>query len=366
MSSHIEMNRASSIFTYLLLASIARASTVGTPLRNPQAETKSTLIAVNQGDRDISLIDPAQGTVVARVSEGRVTGHEVATSVDGKLAFVPIYGDSTPGKPGTDGDEVTVIDLSLRRVVHRIRFNHGVRPHCIVMNRHDGLLYVTMEVDQSVSIIDPRTFTIVGTIPTGQAQSHMLAISPDGHFAYTANIAAGSVSVLDLRSRKLIAVIPVARTVQRISVSADGRYVFTADQAEPRLAVIDAATHAVQQWIQLPALGYGSASTLSGRWLIVTLPDASLLAIINTESMRVARTIPVPKEPHEVLIAPDNRAAYVACTAAQIVLQLDLESWQIAKSIKVGTLSDGIGWAQDRVMASRATSEDASEIRGAY
>lgn len=60
------------------------------------------LLAVNQGDATLGLIDPQAGKQVATIAEGGVTGHEVATSFDGKLAYVPIYGDSSVGDPGSD------------------------------------------------------------------------------------------------------------------------------------------------------------------------------------------------------------------------------------------------------------------------
>ncbi len=56
----------------------------------------------------------------------------------------------------------------------------------------------------------------------------MLALSHDGRFGYTSNVEPGTVSVLDLDTRKTIAVIPISANAQRIAVSADDRFVFTA------------------------------------------------------------------------------------------------------------------------------------------
>ena len=274
-----------------------------------------------------------------------VTGHEVATSLDGRLAFVPTYGNSIPGKSGTDGDEVVVIDLVSQRVIHRIRFTHGVRPHDIVMNPHDGLLYVTTELDNSVSIIDPRSFVIVGAIPTGRPQSHMLALSHDGRFGYTANIESGTVSVLDLRERKLIDVVPVSGQVQRISISTDDEDIFTADQTQPRLAIINAVHRTLRGWVALPDIGYGSGSTPDGTRLLVTLPNSSCLAVIDLRSLKIIRSIAVPRGPHEVLISPDGTTAYVACITAGAVAMIDLKTWSVKHVTKVGKLCDGIGWS---------------------
>jgi YVTN family beta-propeller protein len=111
---------------------------------------------------------------------------------------VPIYGSSGVGKPGTDGREMVVIDIPSRKVTGKVDFGHGVRPHCPVYDRASGMLYVTTELDQTVTIIDPKTLKIVGTVPTGQKESHMLVISRDGKRGYTSNVGAGSVSVLDM------------------------------------------------------------------------------------------------------------------------------------------------------------------------
>jgi YVTN family beta-propeller protein len=310
-----------------------------------------SLLVVNQQDTDVSIIDPATGRETARIPENTtgVHGHEIATSADGKTAWLPIYGNSGVGKPGLDGHEMLVIDVPSRKVVAHVDFGHGVRPHLPVLDRAHGLLYVTTELDRSVTIVDAKTNRIVGTVPTGQAESHMLAISHDGRLGYTANVGPGTVSVLDLVGRKTLAVVPVATSrsgwgVQRISISPDDRTVFTADQTEPRLAVIDTATKRVTSWVTLPGMGYGSATTEDGRWLLIAIPAKDALAVVDLHSKKVARTVPVAGNPQEVLIRPDGKVAYVSCAGAGKVSAVDLTDWHVA-SIAAGKFADGLAWA---------------------
>jgi DNA-binding beta-propeller fold protein YncE len=303
------------------------------------------LLVANKGDRTLGLIDPTAARQIATVAEGGVTGHEVAASADGKRAFVPIYGDSGVGMPGTDGSTLAVIDLSERKVIHTIDFGHGVRPHCAVLGPKDGLLYVTTELDKSVTIIDPLTLKIVGSVPTGQAESHMLAISTDGRKGYTANVGPGTVSVLDLAGRKTLAVIPVAGHVQRISISPDSRWVFTSDEEKPRLAVIDTATNKVDRWIALAATGYGTASTPDGKWLLVALPNANAVAVVNLATLQVVKTISVPPVPQEVLIRPDGKVAYVSCDRSHQVAAIRIGDWGV-ELVEAGSGADGLAWAR--------------------
>ncbi len=314
------------------------------------AGATAVLLVANQGDHSVSIIEPGTergpGRQIANVAEGGITGHEVAVSPDGRTAFVPIYGNSGVGKPGTDGRYMDVIDIASRSVRGKVDFGHGVRPHCAVYDPVSRLLYVTTELDKTVSIVDPRTLKIVGVIPTGQAESHMLAISHDGRRGYTANVGPGTVSVLDMAARKVIAVIPVSSQTQRISISNDDKRVFTADQAKPRLAVIDTSTNKVTAWVALPALGYGTASSKDGRWLLVAMPSINKVAVIDLRTLRVVHSIDVPSAPTEILVRPDGDVAYVSCGTSHQIAAIAVPQWKVNKLIGAGPGADGMAWSR--------------------
>lgn len=303
------------------------------------------LLVANKGDGTLGIIDAAAGKQVAAVAEDGITGHEVIASPDGKTAYVPIYGNSGVGKPGTDGRIVVAIDIASRKIVGRVEFGHGVRPHCAQFGPKNGLLYVSTELDGSISIVDPKALKVIGTVPTGQAESHMFVISSDGRRAYTANVGPGTVSVLDLDARKTVKVIPISGNTQRIAISVDDRMVFTADQTKPRLAVISTASDAVEHWVDLPGVGYGTAPTPDGRWLVVALPDLHEVAVVDLQALRVVRTIGVPASPQEVLVRPDGKVAYVSCDASGKVAAIRTSDWTVEAVIDAGKAADGLAWA---------------------
>jgi YVTN family beta-propeller protein len=320
---------------------------MGAAMGIAQGVTRPLLLVANQGDHTLSVIDAKAGKEIAAVPVGGVTGHEVASSPDGRLAFVPIYGDSGVGKPGSDGSSMAVIDLSQRKVVASVDFGHGVRPHMPLYEPVSGMLYVTTELDKAVTVIDPKTLKIVGKIPTGQDQSHMLVVTRDGKRGYTANVGPGTVSVLDMASRKAVAVIPISGLTQRISISPDDKMVFTADQTKPQIAVIETATSTVKSWIPLPAVGYGSAVTLDGRWLLVDMALAKQVAVVDLNTMKVARAIDVtPGGQGEILMRPDGKVAYVSCPAGKQVAEIDLATWKVTKMIDAGNKADGLAWVK--------------------
>lgn len=307
--------------------------------------TNGLLLVANKGDRTLSIINPATGVPLAAVAEDGITGHEVVASADGKLAFVPIFGNSGVGKPGTDGSLIRVIDLEKQAVIGTVDFGKGVRPHCAVIGPKNKLLYVTTELENSVAVIDPKTFKRIGSIPTGQTESHMLAISSDGKTGYTANVGPGTVSVLDLEKKEVRKIIPISKNTQRIAISPDDKWVFTADQTQPQMAVIDAAKGEVVKWIKLPGNGYGAAVTPDGRWLVVALNTVNQVGLVDLQTMKVAHVLDVPKSPQEVLIRPDGAVAYVSCDASQQVAVIDLKTVKVEKLIAASKGADGLAWA---------------------
>jgi DNA-binding beta-propeller fold protein YncE len=306
---------------------------------------QARLLVVQKGDQSLAIVDPVAGKVVGSVDEGGITGHEVVASKDGRTAFVPIYGNSGVGKPGTDGTKIVAIDLATQKIVGTIDFGRGVRPHCPLIGPKDGMLYVTTELDKTITIIDPKTLKIVGSIPTGQPESHMLILSHDGRRGYTANVGPGTVSVLDIAGRKTLKVIPISGNTQRIAISNDDRWVFTADQKKPQIAVVDTKTNTVGKWIPIKSAGYGSAPTPDGHWLLMAMPAVNEVAVVDLTTMQATKSVPVCADPQEVLVRPDGKAAYVSCMVGNRVAEIDLGSWTVTRSIATGKTTDGLAWA---------------------
>lgn len=310
----------------------------------PCLASAQRLLVANQFNHTLVVIDPDSRKAVATAGVD-INGHEVIASRDGKLAYVPIYGNSGVGKPGTDGSTVEIVDIASGRAIHIIDLGKPVRPHCAKFGP-DGLLYVSAELAKAVDVIDPSSQKLVAEIPTGQNDSHMFVISPDGSRAYTANVFAGNVSVLDLHHRSLVTTIPIAGEIQRIAISPDGRSVYTHDQKQPRIAVIDTSKNTISKWWSIPSVVYSSAPTPDGRWLVANAP-AGKLFVLDTTSGAVAHSYDIPGALGETLVTPDGSRAYISCPQAGTVEVLNLKTWELEKPIEIPKGGDGLAFAAE-------------------
>ena len=308
---------------------------------------RTLLVVVNKGDHTLSILDPATGRRIAVVEESGVTGHEVAVSPDGRTAYVPIYGDAGVGRAGSDGRTLDVIDIASGKRTGTIDFGRPDRPHHPRFGP-DGRLYVTTEITNSISVVDPRTQAVVQRIPTGQKESHMLALMRDGRRAYTSNVHAGTVSAVDLTGQTAPVFIRVCPIAQRIALSVDDTMVFTADQEQPRLAVIDTRTNTVARWVPLPGIAFGTAPTPDCRSLVVTFPGRNEVGLLDLATMRVTRTLAVPPTPQAAVVSADGARAFASCDVSGQVAVVDLRAWKRERLIESGPMADGLALAVAR------------------
>ncbi len=313
------------------------ASAASTPNLDPPGYA----FIANQYEHTAVLVDLSSKQPVARIEVG-VNGHEVVVDAEHHFGYVPIYGNSGVGKPGTDGDRIDIIDLKERKLAGSIPLGKPVRPHCARFGP-DGLLYVSAELAQAIYVIDVSTKKIVGEVPTGAIESHMFVLSPDGKRAYTSNVHAGSVSVLDLEKRSLVTVIPVAKIVQRISISADGKRVFTHDQDEPRIAVIDTATNKISGWIAVPSTIYSSAPLPDNHGMVAYSPAGKFFSI-DLDNLKQIGESDACKALGEIALTSDGNRALLTCPATGQLLTYNPHNGKPDPEITLTKGVDGIQW----------------------
>ncbi len=206
----------------------ALTALLGATLFSAHAQTsghKHLMAVVSKGLPGVTLYDADTDQSICSAKTG-VSPHEAAFSPDGGTLYLPVYGSSNVGQPGTDEHMIHFIDTSDCRIVYSMDTGDYKRPHFPFVGP-SGLLYVTSELKESILIIDPKQRKIVGTIPTGSGTTHFFAMTTDEKKMFTSNVMAKSLSVLDIPGRKVVKVIDTGTGNQRMTVSPDDKWFVT-------------------------------------------------------------------------------------------------------------------------------------------
>lgn len=195
----------------------------------------------------------------------------------------------------------------------------------------------------------------------------MVAVAPDGSRGYVASIGSGTLTAIDLRERKVLAVVPTGKGAEGIDVTPDGREVWVTNREADTVSVVD--TGSLQVVATLPAKTFPIRVkiTPNGRHALVSCARSGDVAVFDVgsklkELRRVAMKLdPAAKDgrvfqdfgaspvPIGIVMRPDGKQAWVANANADAVAVLDLESWQVVGTLKAGKEPDGMAYSPLKV-----------------
>jgi YVTN family beta-propeller protein len=315
-----------------------------------QSPAKAWLLALSKQDRTLSLVDPVSLRVVAKVPVGP-DPHEVTASTDGRTAYVSDYGF---GKYHT----LSVVDLVGRKALPAIDTLPLGAPHGLAFA--GGKVWFTSEVAKAIGRYDPATRTIDWVMGTGQNRIHMLYVSPDLKWLVATNTVSGTVSVIDeqwmhmpgpagqvnpagMRLDWNVTNIKVGNGSEGFDVSPDHREVWVANAQDGTLSVIDLAAKKVVATLQSNTKGANRVKfTPDGKRVLVSSgPD---LVVLDAGSRQVIRRIPIGHGSAGVLVQPDGKRAFVACSPDGYIAVIDLATLKVVGHLNVGGNPDGMTW----------------------
>src|SRR5258708_27525066 len=105
-------------------------------------------------------------------------------------------------------------------------------------------VYVTNQLDDTLSVINSHTNRVTATVPAGAAPEGV-AVTPDHKHVYIADNGSARVSVLDTRTKKIVATVPVGKNPSGVALSPDGRYLYVADGGSYKGSVVRPPTNRV-------------------------------------------------------------------------------------------------------------------------
>lgn len=240
----------------------------------------SQVYVANYGENagsTVSIIDTVTDTVLGTVNVG-LGPNAVSITPDGKQVYVANYATN----PGT----VTVIDRTNHNTPSTISTGIGARPDAIGITPDGTKAYVANSGDNTVSVINTATNTVIASaIPAG-AGPFGFSFTPDGSQVYVTNYNDNAITVINTAANTPTTV-PEILGPFAAAVTPNGKQVFVPNYGyhstiEYAVKVISPSSLTVSDTINL---GPGPCTALGdnpcGPALAVITPDGTKAYVVN-------------------------------------------------------------------------------------
>jgi YVTN family beta-propeller protein len=141
-------------------------------------------------------------------------------------------------------------------------------------------------------------------------------------------------------------VIPVGHGAEGFDVSPDGREIWVANAQDGTISIIDVASKKVAQTLDANVRGANRLKfTPDGKLVFVSSLGSPDLVVLDATTRKEVKRVKIGRGAAGILMQPDGLRAYVACTPDDYVAVIDLKSLEMTGKIAAGKQPDGLAWA---------------------
>jgi YVTN family beta-propeller protein len=132
------------------------------------------------------------------------------------------------------------VDVATHKLVGTLSLEKGGMPQDVKTSPDGKVFYVADMMANGIYMIEPDSFTRIGFLPTGKG-THGLYVSRDSKVLYVSNRLEGSISIIDLATRKETAKwkIPGGGSPDMGGVSADGKVLWLSGRYNAEVYAFD-------------------------------------------------------------------------------------------------------------------------------
>jgi YVTN family beta-propeller protein len=326
----------------------------------------ATLLVLAKSDNTVAIVDPATLQVLARIPSGP-DPHEIIASDDGRLAYISNYGgpDSTLNTISVvdlvDRKALSPIDLGALHSTHGLDFAGGKLYFTAETNKVIGRYDPGRQhVDWILGTGQDRTHMIAVSknleqIITSNVNSASISIidhvaQPNGGFRPSGGAPPQGAGPGGPRMTWEVTNVPAGNGVEGFDVSPDGKEIWAANARDGTVTIIDVATRKPIQTLPIAVKGANRLKfTVDGRHVLISGLGAGIsgisLVVMDASSRKEVKQFSLGGGAAGILIAPDGSRAYVAVSTNDKVVVLDLKTLEVVGQISAGKQPDGLAWA---------------------
>jgi YVTN family beta-propeller protein len=334
----VKMNRGKlwTIASLAVCLIVSEAATAQTP--------SPALLVLEKDDRSLAVVDPSSLKVVGRIEVGE-DPHEVVASDDGKFAYISNYGASG----ANPGHTLSVVDLTSQNRLPSVELGALRAPHGL--DWVDGKVYFTAEGSKAIGRYDPVTQKIDWVLGIGQNRTHMLVVARDFNRIFTSDVESDTITILERNKNADVTGwtethIQVRVGPEGFDVSPDGRELWAANSHDGTVSIIDIASKKVSQTLDLHTKFANRLKfTPDGKLVLISDLGTGDLVVLDAAARKEIKRLSLGHGAAGILIVPDGSRAYVAVSRDNYVAVVDLKTLSVSGRVATGKGPDGMAWA---------------------
>ncbi len=304
----------------------------------------AVLLVLEKDDRSLALVDTVSLKILGRAKAGD-DPHEVVASEDGKLAFISNYGGGISPK-----HTLSVVDLTGRKALPAVDLGALIAPHGLDLV--GGKVYFTAEGSKTIGRYDPSSGKVDWVLGIGRNRTHMLVVAEDLSRIFTSNVNSDSISILE-RNTKADASgwteseVAVGKGPEGFDISPDGKELWAANSHDGTVSIVDIATKKVVKTLNVGMKFSNRLKfTPDGKLVLISDLGTGDLLVLAAAARTEVKRMSLGRGAAGILMAPDGSRAYVAVSRDNNVAVIDLKTLTPTGRIATGRGPDGMAWAR--------------------
>jgi YVTN family beta-propeller protein len=141
-------------------------------------------------------------------------------------------------------------------------------------------------------------------------------------------------------------VVAVGRGAEGFDVSPDGKELWAANAQDGTISIIDVASRKVVQTLDANVKSANRLKiTPDGKLALVSMLGNPDLAVFDVASRKEVKRIKIGRGAAGILVEPNGSRAFVACTPDSYVAIINLKTLEVSGNLDAGKQPDGLAWA---------------------
>lgn len=274
----------------------------------------------------LSVIDLVKQKALPDIDTGALNGPHGLAFVGGKLWFT------------AEGAKAIARFDPANQKIDWIMGTGQNRTHMIYVTADQRHIYTTNVASGTVTIMDYEALPPMGPPPGPPLGPHPGQMPPGA--------APHPPPPHEPRMDWNLTVVPVGKGDEGFDVSPSGQELWTADAQDGTLSVIDLRTRKVVATIHAGVYGANRLKfTPDGKFVLISRLNNGDLTVYDAVSRKEFKRVPIGHGAAGILLDPDGKRAFVSCSPDNYIAIVDLKNFAVTGHIDVGGEPDGLAWA---------------------